>query len=303
MDRHHGLVRLYSIFTAAILITFIGAACGPSAVSSTSMPVLQTAVAQETNDIVTQVTETPDTLTPTFTPTIILTSTITSTPTITFTPSLTPTITRTPSITPTPAPPVVAMQMYTPCLFGPGDYYLWIVGINETAWMEVIGRNMDGSWLLVEELYIKDKHPCWLRTDHIKFNDGGDVTTHTIPIVDPDIILPFARNLYLPPSGVQAFRSGSEVTIYWNAVWMTEDDYNGYLIEAWLCQAGQQVFKPVFYITNVNQNVGTLGVKVTDEPGCVEPSHARIYTVEKHGYTGYVPIPWPAYDTPTTPAP
>jgi hypothetical protein len=166
--------------------------------------------------------------------------------------------------------------------------------------MEVIGQIQDGSWLLIEELYIPKKNPCWIKTSLVRFNDGGDVTTHNIPIVDPDIFLYFSTTgFYHPPQGVASIRKGSVVTVYWAAVRMTEDDFEGYLIEAWVCQGGQQVFKPVHQGTTVAKNVGLLGIKITDEPGCLLPSHARIYAVEKHGYTGYVNIPWPAYTDPT----
>jgi hypothetical protein len=37
-------------------------------------------------------------------------------------------------------------------------------------------------------------------------------------------------------------------------------------------------------------------VIVVDEPGCSEPSHGRVFAVEKHGYTDPVPIIWPAHD-------
>jgi hypothetical protein len=84
---------------------------------------------------------------------------------------------------------------------------------------------------------------------------------------------------------------------------MTEDDYEGYLIEAWLCQGGQQVFKPIGYKPPLSENTGTLGIIVTDEPGCLVPSSARIYTAEKHGYTGYKVIPWPPYEATPSPTP
>jgi hypothetical protein len=31
----------------------------------------------------------------------------------------------------------------------------------------------------------------------------------------------------------------------------------------------------------------------TDETSCPDASNALLYTVEKHGYTDPVPIPWP----------
>jgi hypothetical protein len=87
---------------------------------------------------------------------------------------------------------------------------------------------------------------------------------------------------------------------------MTEDDYVGYLIEAWVCQGGTQVFLPIKYATSFDQNSSMMVVQVKDEPDCDLPSSARIYTVEKHGYTDYRMIPWPGFysTTPTqTPTP
>jgi hypothetical protein len=90
---------------------------------------------------------------------------------------------------------------------------------------------------------------------------------------------------------------------------MTEDDYVGYLIEAWVCQGGTQVFLPIKYATSFDQNSSMMVIQVKDEPGCDVPSSARIYTAEKHGYTDYRMIAWPGFDsapisTPTqTPTP
>ncbi len=278
----------------AVLLVLTGVSCKPAAVTPTPTPVVQTVevtreVTREVTLQVTRVVEVP----------VPVTVTPTLTPAITQTPSLTSTITRTPTITPTPDPPVVTILQHIGCYFGPGDYYLWQYGLNETSWMEVIGRTQDGVWLLVQGVH--GWNPCWARAEFMRFNDGGDVTTHNIRIADPNAILPYAMNLYRPPTGIEASRSGNKVTVSWNAVWMTEDDYNGYLIEAWICKDGQQVFTPVFFIPPISDNVGTLGVVITDEPGCDLPSYARIYTVEKHGYTGYIVIPWPPYKSTPTP--
>jgi hypothetical protein len=266
------------------LLLLMCAACSPVAETPSPTPVLQTvevtrAVTLEVTREVTRIVEiaVPVTVTPSLTPAISLT------------PSLTSTITRTPTITSTPEPPVVTILVHSACNFGPGGAYLYKYGLNETSWMEVIGRNLDGSWLYVQGVH--GWNPCWVKADLVSFNAGGDLSNYNVPIVYS--VLPWS-GLYRPPDGIQAFRSGNEVTIYWNAVRMTDDDYRGYLIEAWLCQAGQQVFKPVGYMPPLDQNLGTLGIKVVDEPGCLVPSSARIYTAEKHGYTGFMVIPWPA---------
>jgi hypothetical protein len=75
---------------------------------------------------------------------------------------------------------------------------------------------------------------------------------------------------------------------------MSLDDYRGYLIEAWLCQAGEQVFNPISYVPPLASNVGSLSITVLDDPGCDLPSSARIYSAQKQGYSVGSYIPWPA---------
>jgi len=95
---------------------------------------------------------------------------------------------------------------------------------------------------------------------------------------------------YGPPTGVKATRDGNEVTVFWYGIKLKAGDDSEqfpYLVEAWVCQNGQIIFTPVgSYAT---------AVKITDEPGCAEPSHGRLYGVEKHGYTKWVEIPWPQH--------
>ena len=303
MTRHRRPGRSHALLAITALLIFAGVSCIPVLPSLIPTLVVPTVEATLPPTITPSVTSS-STFTSTITSTFTITPTYTETPTFTITPTftLTPSITRTLTLTRTPAPPVVTILEHSACLFGPGGAYLWKYGILATAWMQVIGQIQDGSWLLIEELYIPMKNPCWIKTSLVRFNDGGDVTTHNIPVVDPDIILWFSTTgLYRPPQGVTSIRVGSKVNVYWNAVRMTEDDFYGYLIEAWVCQGGQQVFRtynPYPYET-VRQNVGLQNVQIHDEPGCQLLSHARIYTQEKHGVTGYVNIPWPDYKDPT----
>ena len=267
------LLKSCQMCVVAVLLGLTGVSCIPALVTSNPTPDFQTIeVTREVTQEVTRIVEA-----------IV-------TPIYTYTPSLTPTITL------TPEPPIVTILVHSACNYGPGGAYLYKYGLNETSWMEVIGRNLDGTWLYVQGVH--GWNPCWVKADLVHFNTGGDVSNYNIPIVYSE--LPYSA-LYRPPDGVQAFRSGNEVTIYWNAVWMTEDDYEGYLIEAWLCQNGQQVFKPIGYVPPLSQNTGTLGIKVIDEPGCLVPSSARIYTAEKYGYTGYIMIPWSPFQSTPTP--
>ncbi len=151
--------------------------------------------------------------------------------------------------------------------------YAQVVGNRVT----VLGRNQDGSWVYVDPWnYVGE---CWVRTSLLKILSGNVMDVHEFYG-----ILPFSE-LYKPPRAVSAERVGDEVTVIWSSVWMTEDDYRGYLIEAWLCVDGQTVFTPVAIDGTV--------IILHDEAGCQQPSTARIYTAEKHGYTEWRLIHWP----------
>lgn len=91
--------------------------------------------------------------------------------------------------------------------------------------------------------------------------------------------------LYGPPENVYAERDGDQVTVSWDEVWMTKDDYRGYLIEATVCQAGNLVWQAV--------SVDGTSYTFTDEDTCSGESGGILYTVEKHGYTAPIKIPWP----------
>jgi hypothetical protein len=282
--------------TAALLIllAFSAAACAPAAPANTPAPILKTAqvtreitqvVTQEVTVEVTQVVEVPVTNTPT---PILETAT----------PTLTPTRTRIPSATPTWSPPRVEVVSApgtekSACWYGPSTGYLYKYGLPDGVWMRVIGRNEEGSWVAVKAGDDPDSNACWIQTQLVKFLQG---TIADVPVLW--IALPYSV-LYKPPTAVSTNRVGDEVTIFWQPIWMTEDDYRGYMVEAWVCQGGRQVFRPIGYVTSYTDNQlmiarkGIIAVKVVDEPGCDMPSRARLYAVEKHGYTNYVMVPWP----------
>jgi hypothetical protein len=56
-------------------------------------------------------------------------------------------------------------------------------------------------------------------------------------------------------------------------------------MEAWVCRDGELVFIPLSTDANF--------VMIENQGGCPEPSQARDYGVEKHGYTRPVEVPWP----------
>ena len=129
-------------------------------------------------------------------------------------------------------------------------------------------------WIQPEDL---DWH-CWAAASVVEVT--GDAAG--LPVVQTR--LP-QSSLYGPPQGVQADREDDQVLVYWERVPMTADDDRGYLLEATVCQNGRLVFTAV----HVDDNQ----YEFTDEPGCSGPSLVWLYTVEKHGYSTPVQVPWP----------
>ncbi|MEJ2265974.1 MAG: hypothetical protein P8X95_21210 [Anaerolineales bacterium] len=211
---------------------------------------------------------------PTRTPTQTLTPTLTPTPSET----PTPTLTFTPTITPTPTFdfPDVIVQMQANCRYGPGTAYLYAHGLFEGDHGIVHGRNYSGSWLWIKPDNL-DWH-CWVSNAVVEVD--GDV--HTVVTVQRK--LPHST-LYGPPKEVNADRNGDRVIVSWEPVWMTEDDDRGYLIEATTCQGGNLVWSAVHTDDN--------SFEFSDESNCSGESGGLLYTVEKHGYTDPVKIPWP----------
>jgi hypothetical protein len=276
----------------ALLILILLAACAPAA---TPAPIYQVETVVQTVEVTREATSEVTRLVP-----MPVTETPSPTPDISPTPSLTATVTRRPSVTPTWTPPKVSILEHSACLYGPGWAYMYRYGLNATVWMRVIGRNEDGTWLFIKAGDDSPDKGCWIETDRVRFLSGsvGDVPVYWH-------VLPYST-LYKPPRVVIATRDGNEVTISFETIWMTEDDYRGYLIEAWVCQAGRLVFVPIgapqpLPMPSVWENQGVFWAKVIDEPGCSQPSNARLYAVEKHGYTNYQMVPWPLFDATAVP--
>jgi len=222
-------------------------------------------------------TPTPsDTPTPTRTPTATATATSTVTPTPTETP--TPTITLTPSITPTPTFdfPDVEVQVQAHCRYGPNTGYLHAGDLYPGDHGLLWNRNHGSGWLWVK--WDKQSWPCWVAASVVEVS--GDVNSvsiyyHPLP----------KSTLYGPVQKVWANRDGDDVIVEWEGIWMTEDDFRGYMVEATICRDGLMI--PVVVQTN-----GT-SLLFDDDPECEADSSGRLYAVEKHGYTAPVSIPWP----------
>ena len=270
--------KYYKAFVIAFLLVLIGVSCSPFAAPAAAPVQTVVVIQQVITKVVTQIVYVPVTVTPT--PTLYTTDTPGPTPTDTPTAVTTP-----PTATATPPPPSVTIQVHTLCLYGPDPAYIGKYDILANSQQVAIGRNQDTSWLYVQGA--DHKNPCWVKAALVKLNTGSFTDP---PVVIPDLS-PFTT-VYPPPPAVSANRVGNDVTIFWLPVAMTEQDYNGYLIEAWVCQGGQQVFVPMKYFTSFDKNSNMIAVKITDEPGCSNPSSARIYTAMKTAYSSPKAVPW-----------
>lgn len=234
--------------------------------------------------------------TPTGAPAATLPSSPTSTPSPTAAPSSTPTemATATPTPTSTPLSTKTSIPAPSPtyavlrgevlelsnCRYGPGAMYLYKYALIPGSNLEVFGRTDSGAWILVRA--IGGTNPCWVKATLMEVK--GEVKS-----VEP-VYLPLPQSPYYGPlTGVSANRDGDQVTISWNAMQLRAGDDTAspvHLLEAWVCQAGELVFTPV--------GTDADSAEVEDQAGCAEPSHGRVYGVEKHGYTLPVEVPWPA---------
>ncbi len=261
------------IITIFLCILVFTSACGPSieqVATLTSEAVTSTAAAWTSTFMPTHTpTETP-------TPTI----TITLTPTETSTPSITPTPTIT--LTPTFELPTFIVKMQAHCRYGPAKAYLHAGDLYPGDTGKVWGVDKMGrAWLYVK--LDKYNYPCYVAKSVIDVQ--GDLS-NIVPA--PKLYLPHST-LYGPVQRVSATRQGNEVIVQWAKVWMTEDDDRGYFIEGWFCQNGAYFWSAVAL-----PNQFETSYTFIDESGCAAPSRAKIYVVEKHGYTDPVDIPWPS---------
>jgi hypothetical protein len=221
------------------------------------------------------------------------TGTATATPLPSRTPIPTATSTPTDIPTATPVPTYVILRgqvlVRSNCRYGPGAPYLYKYGLVPGSNLEVIGRTDLGTWILVRA--IGGNNPCWVKASLMEVK--GDVMN-----VEPTYMPLPPSPYYGPPSGVSAQRQGDQVRVSWNPISLRAGDDQAaasYVVEAWVCQAGQLIFTPVgsYYPS----------ATVLDEPGCSQPSHARLLGAEKHGYTRAVEIPWPQATKAATPVP
>lgn len=162
------------------------------------------------------------------------------------------------------------------CRYGPAKGYLHAADLYQGDHGTVRGRNNSATWLYIK--FDKLDYFCWVAASVVDIE--GDVML----IYPTERKLP-RSTLYGPPENVQAVRNGDKVTVSWERVNMTEDDDRGYMIEAFVCQDGKYLFVVVA--------TDNTSYEFNDASGCALTSNGLLYTVEKHGYTDPVEIPWP----------
>ncbi len=221
-----------------------------------------------------------NTETPTFTTTF--TVTLTPTETLTSTYTLTPTLTLTPTKTPSPTYdfPKLMVNEQAHCRYGPAAAYLHAGDLYAGDKGVVWGRYSNSDWLYVK--MDKFNYPCWLAPS------VASVTGNISLLAYQQVNLPMST-LYGPPDGVSASRDGDKVTVTWNSDYMTQDDDRGYMLDVFVCQNGNYLWYPVSLPDQYHTSY-----TFTDQGGCSQPSGGQLAAVEKHGYTTFVDIPWPA---------
>jgi len=222
-----------------------------------------------------------DTSTPTvaFTATYTLTPTFTSVPTETLTPSITPS----PTISPTPtfSFPTVTVNQQAHCRYGPSGAYLHAADLYKGDVGTVRGRYLYSRWLFVK--FDKLNYFCWVAPSVVDV--VGDISKIKVTELNLQAI---GSNQYGPPKNVTVVRDGDQVTVSWDQVEMTKDKDRGYLWELFICQKGNLI-----WWTGSYPDQFTTSFTVKDEGGCSEQSSGLLYTVEKHGFSDPVKIPWP----------
>lgn len=213
------------------------------------------------------------------------------------TPSATVTVTPTASRTATEIPTATASETAIPtyvvlrgeviiaqavCHYGPGAPYLYKYGVVAGSNLEIMRRVEGGNYIEVRA--IGGSNPCWLRQDYMDIR--GEIQ-NLEPVSAFEVKLPISP-YYAAPAWVTASRAGDEVIVTWSPLVLRAGDdseQTPYIVEAWVCRGGQMVFDPV--------RAWQAAASVVDEPGCSEPSRARLIAAEKHGYTRPIEIEWP----------
>jgi hypothetical protein len=259
--------------------------------------------------------EAPVVATPSSIPTATSTLTATLSPSATATLTFTPSPTGTPTATPTYAvlnKVVVNDLAPAACFYGPSNVYL-NKGTRRIAGntVEVLGRIETDKGIWVNTKFSLPRtdasDPCWMDAKYLDITQEQLMSVKPIDPANPnEYKLPIdyhSTTLLTDPVLTDVARKGDIVTVSWQFFDVGKGQYPNhneafyrYLIEAWLCKAGKIVFSPSGwgpYGPDVTDGMSVFA-RLQDEPGCTEPSHARLYLAWAHGYAGPSEIrPWP----------
>lgn len=209
-------------------------------------------------------------------------------PTATFTAAPTQTPTATLTSTPTEIPTYAVLRAEVleraNCRYGPGAPYLYKYGLVVGSNLEVIGRLDDASWIEIQA--IGGDNPCWVKSSLMDVK--GDLLS-VEPVYPDKAPLPVSP-YYAPLTLKDVSRTGDQVSIRWygQVLRAGDEEYTNaplYLVETWTCENGVFKFSPYGLSVEI--------IAITDQSGCAEISHARIYFSEKHGYAGPVDVELP----------
>ena len=276
------------ILIILIFLMLIISACAPAAPASEPLTATPESVVLGKSAVIAPAVPAEPERTPTDVPTNTLvpsaTSTAASTATNTATAVPSPTATQTATATPEYVDKLRGKVIIDQavCHYGPGAPYLYKYGVYRDSNLELLRRVEGGNYIEIQA--IGGNNPCWVRADYFEIKgDWMDLQ----PVRFDEVKIPISP-YYAPPGGVSARRDGDKVTVFWNALQLRAGDdslQTSYIVEAWVCQGGQNVFVPA----------GSRGaaVEIVDEQGCAEESYGYFIAAEKHGYTWRVPVPWP----------
>lgn len=260
---------LLKIFRGILLtLAFLMSASGCVESQATPTPAFAELVTQVVTREVTRIVEVPVTTTPA--------------------PTLEPTSTPDPSVTTIPVLPQASLPQYTDCLHGPAKFYTYKTSFLAGQQVEVLGRSEDGGWIEVEE--VGGWNSCWIEVSQSQLQS---ISVEDLPVVAP--LLPRSEYEFGSPLTITTRRDGDDVTVSWEAVFMSVDEVQGYLIDAYVCRGGQLVHLPVFVDVTYEENTGLISAQITDEAGCTEPSTAHIVTMGRRGFAGWEKIFWPTH--------
>jgi hypothetical protein len=203
-------------------------------------------------------------------------------PSETPTPQTTSTSTLTPVIAVDNQKAMVTADLLS-CRYGPGSEYLFLYGLRKGANIKLIGRTEGNNWV-----YVDGKNKCWVNVEYIDIAGDKD----GLPVVYPGIAKLPVSPYYPPTTVLKVTRDKNVVTVKWLDIPLRAGDEEDasmqhYIVEVWRCTGRNIIFDPL--ATN------DLSITFSDEPGCSEPSHGRIFVQEKHGFAGPAEIPWPPY--------